>query len=194
MSTRESGSDTWPRFAAFPGDNLDLGNVPEEDDVDHGAEPPSWRAGAAAVGTGAGPPDTDTEPDEDHDGQAYAADTGAAGDNGAVGDVTENGAAGEHGETGTVGGLGENGAAPGFGNEYAAGGPLVRRRPGRIPGLRGRTCRGRSIRRRCAPRLLRRFAVPRVRRSGVNRVRRPAGGRPGLRERAAGQLRRRLLR
>jgi hypothetical protein len=91
--------------------------------VDHGAEPPSWRAGTAAVGTGAGPPDTDTEPDENHDGQAYAVDAGTAADNGsgenhAAADVAENGAAGEHGGTGAAG---ENGAAPGFGEEYAAG-------------------------------------------------------------------------
>jgi hypothetical protein len=66
MSTRDTGSETWSRFASFPGDNLDLGNAPEEDDVDHRTEPPSWLSGAAAVGTGAGPPDADT--DDDHDG------------------------------------------------------------------------------------------------------------------------------
>ena len=79
MSTRESGSDTWPRFAEFPGDNLDLGNAPEEVDVDHGSEPPSWRSGAAAVGTGADPPDLDQETAADHD-DVYPADAGAAGD------------------------------------------------------------------------------------------------------------------
>ena len=67
MSPRESGSDTWPRSAAFPGDNLDLGNVPEEADVNHEPEPPSWLSGAAAVGTGAGPPNADQEAEEDHD-------------------------------------------------------------------------------------------------------------------------------
>jgi hypothetical protein len=72
MSTRESGSETWPRYASFPGDNLDSGNAPEEDDVDHRTEPPSWLSGAAAVGTGADPPDADT--DGTHDGgQAFAA-------------------------------------------------------------------------------------------------------------------------
>ena len=63
MSTREGGSDTWPRFAAFPRDNLDLGNGTEEGDVNHEPEPPSWMSGAAAVGTGAGPPSEDQEAD-----------------------------------------------------------------------------------------------------------------------------------
>src|SRR5579884_4222119 len=72
MSARESGSDTWPRFASFPGDNLDLGNAPEEDDVDHRTEPPSWLSGAAAAGTGAGPPDADTD-DEPDGGQSHPA-------------------------------------------------------------------------------------------------------------------------
>jgi hypothetical protein len=76
MSTRESGSDTWPRFAAFPGDNLDLGNVSEEEDVDHRAEPPSWLSGSATVGTGADPPDLDQGTEEqDADGHAYAAES-----------------------------------------------------------------------------------------------------------------------
>jgi hypothetical protein len=72
MSTRESGSDTWPRFASFPGDNLDLGNAPEEDDVDHRTEPPSWLSGAAPVGTGADPPDADTDGNTDG-GQSHPA-------------------------------------------------------------------------------------------------------------------------
>src|SRR5579863_7849523 len=72
MSTRESGRDTWPRFASFPGDNLDPGKAPEEDDVDHRTEPPSWLSGAAAVGTGADPPDDDTDGDGDG-GQSYPA-------------------------------------------------------------------------------------------------------------------------
>ena len=75
MSRRESGSDTWPRSTAFVGDNLDLGNAPEEDDVEHGSESPSWPSGASAVGTGAGPPaDTDNEAERpDH---PYPADVG----------------------------------------------------------------------------------------------------------------------
>src|SRR5579859_6419583 len=72
MSTRESGRDTWPRFASFPGDNLDPGKAPEEDDVDHRTGPPSGLSGAAAVGTGADPPDDDTGGDGDG-GQSYPA-------------------------------------------------------------------------------------------------------------------------
>ena len=78
MSTRESGSDTWPRFAAFPRDNLDLGNGTEEGDVNHEPEPPSWMSGAAAVGTGAGPPSEDQEAVEDRNGQASRSDGGTA--------------------------------------------------------------------------------------------------------------------
>ena len=78
MSTRESGSDTWPRFAAFPGDNLDLGNGTEEGDVNHEPEPPSWMSGAAAVGTGAGPPSEDQETTEDRNGQVFHPDVGVA--------------------------------------------------------------------------------------------------------------------
>src|SRR5579875_3355960 len=70
MSTRESGSDTWPRFAVLPGDNLDPGNAPEEDDVDHRSESPAWSPGSSAVGTGADPPDqedgTGDQPNGDH--------------------------------------------------------------------------------------------------------------------------------
>ena len=73
MSPRESGSDTWPRFAAFPRDTLDLGDVPEEDNVDHRTEPPSWRSEAGPVAAGADPPDPGQEGEETHDnGQAYA--------------------------------------------------------------------------------------------------------------------------
>ncbi len=80
MSARETGSDTWPRFAAFPGDNLDLGNVPEESDVDHDTEPPSWLSGAAAVGTGADPPDAGQRAEAEHDGQASPVDADAVGE------------------------------------------------------------------------------------------------------------------
>src|SRR5215472_2321285 len=80
MSTRESGSDTWPRFTAFPRDNLDLGNVTEEGDVNHEPEPPSWMSGAAAVGTGAGPPSEDQEPAEDRNGRVSRSDVGTADD------------------------------------------------------------------------------------------------------------------
>ena len=80
MSARESGSDTWPRFAAFPRDNLDLGNVTEEGDVNHEPEPPSWMSGAAAVGTGAGPPSEDQEPAEDRNGRVSRSDVGTADD------------------------------------------------------------------------------------------------------------------
>src|SRR5487761_1665755 len=80
MSTRESGSDTWPRFAEFPQDNLDLGNAPEEDDVDHDSEPSSWRTGSAAVGTGAGPPDLDEETESDREDRPYPADVGKPAD------------------------------------------------------------------------------------------------------------------
>jgi Transmembrane domain of unknown function (DUF3566) len=76
MSTRESGSDTWPRFAAFPGDNLDLGNGTEEGDVNHEPEPPSWMSGAATVGTGVGPPSEDQDTPEDRNGQVYHPDVG----------------------------------------------------------------------------------------------------------------------
>jgi Transmembrane domain of unknown function (DUF3566) len=78
MSTRESGSDTWPRFATFPRDNLDLGNGTEEGDVNHEPEPPSWMSGAATVGTGAGPPSEGQETAEDRNGQVSRSDTGAA--------------------------------------------------------------------------------------------------------------------
>ena len=78
MSTRESGSDTWPRFAAFPGDNLDLGNGTEEGDVNHEPEPPSWMSGAATVGTGAGAPSEDQDTPEDRNGQVYHPDVGVA--------------------------------------------------------------------------------------------------------------------
>ena len=78
MSTRESGSDTWPRFAAFPGDNLDLGNGTEEGDVNHEPEPPSWMSRAAAVGTGAGPPVEDQQAAEDRNGQVSRSDADAA--------------------------------------------------------------------------------------------------------------------
>jgi hypothetical protein len=74
MSARESGSDTWPRFAPFPADNLDLASPPEEGDVDHRSDPPSWLPGAGAVSTGADPPDLDASDDEQHDGgPVYAA-------------------------------------------------------------------------------------------------------------------------
>src|SRR5215469_3476828 len=76
MSTRESGSDTWPRFTAFPRDNLDLGNVTEEGDVNHEPEPPSWMPGTAAVGTGAGPPSEDQEATENRNGQVSRSDAG----------------------------------------------------------------------------------------------------------------------
>jgi hypothetical protein len=77
MSTREGGSDTWPRFVAFPRDNLDLGNGTEEGDVNHEPDPPSWRSGTAAVGTGAGPPSEDQEAAEDRNGQVSRSDAGA---------------------------------------------------------------------------------------------------------------------
>src|SRR5215469_15477248 len=74
MSGRDTGSETWPPLAEFPGDNLELGHAPEEDDVDHRGEPPSWVPGTTAVGTGAGPPDHD-ENDEGkfEGGPVYAA-------------------------------------------------------------------------------------------------------------------------
>jgi hypothetical protein len=75
MSRRESGSDTWPRSTAFAGDNLDLANAAEEDDVDHGSESPSWLSGASAVGTGAGPP-ADQETEADREEHPYPADVG----------------------------------------------------------------------------------------------------------------------
>jgi Transmembrane domain of unknown function (DUF3566) len=79
MSRQESGSGTWPRFAAFSRDNLDVENAPEEGDVDHHEEQPSWRTGTAAVGTGAGPPDLDAESEDSRDdGQAYARENGLA--------------------------------------------------------------------------------------------------------------------
>ena len=74
MSGRDRASETWPPLAQFPGDNLELGNAPEEDDVDHHGEPPSWVPGTTAVGTGAGPPDYDETDDSQHDGgPVYAA-------------------------------------------------------------------------------------------------------------------------
>jgi Transmembrane domain of unknown function (DUF3566) len=85
MSTREGGSDTWPRFVAFPRDNLDLGNGTEEGDVNHEPEPPSWMSGAAAVGTGAGPPSEDQEAAEDRNGQVTYSDTGGADEDDAPG-------------------------------------------------------------------------------------------------------------
>jgi hypothetical protein len=72
MSARESGSETWPRFAAFSGDNLNPGDAPEEDHVDHRAEPPSWLSGTAAVGTGADPPDQETGNGEQHNGAEHS--------------------------------------------------------------------------------------------------------------------------
>lgn len=115
MSTRESGPDTWPRFAAFPGDNLDLGNAPEEDDVDHGSEPPSWRPGTAAVGTGADPPDLDQETDSDHDDHPYPADVGKVGDTTAApgfSDVPAPGFGDGHGSDPGFGAEPGSGAAP----------------------------------------------------------------------------------
>jgi hypothetical protein len=85
MSTREGGSDTWPRFVAFPRDNLDLGNGTEEGDVNHEPEPPSWMSGAAAVGTGAGPPSEDQEAAEDRNGQVTHSDMGGADEDDAPG-------------------------------------------------------------------------------------------------------------
>ena len=85
MSTREGGSDTWPRFVAFPRDNLDLGNGTEEGDVNHEPEPPSWMSGAAAVGTGAGPPTEDQEAAEDRNGQVTPSDVGGADEDDAPG-------------------------------------------------------------------------------------------------------------
>jgi Transmembrane domain of unknown function (DUF3566) len=78
MSARESGSDTWPRLTAFPGDNLDLGDGTEESDVNHEPEPPSWMSGAAAAGTGAGPPGEDQGAAGDGNGQVSRSDVGAA--------------------------------------------------------------------------------------------------------------------
>jgi hypothetical protein len=85
MSTREGGSDTWPRFTAFPRDNLDLGNGTEEGDVNHEPEPPPWMSGAAAVGTGAGPPSEDQEESEDRNGQVSRSDAGPADEDDAPG-------------------------------------------------------------------------------------------------------------
>lgn len=85
MSTRESGSDTWPRFGTFPRDNLDLGNVAEEGAVNHEPEPPSWMSGAAAVGTGAGPPSEDEESAENRNGQVSHSDVGTTDDDDAPG-------------------------------------------------------------------------------------------------------------
>jgi Transmembrane domain of unknown function (DUF3566) len=130
MSTRESGSNTWPRFTALPGDNLELGNAPEEDDVDHGPEPQTWRSGTAAVGTGAGPPDLDQETEADHDGHPYPADVVAVGDTTAApgfGDVPADGfeAAGPEPGFGDEPEFGEDAddaaGAPGFGDAAAAG-------------------------------------------------------------------------
>jgi hypothetical protein len=99
MSGRDRGSETWPPLAQFPGDNLELGNAPEEDDVDHHGEPPSWVPGTTAVGTGAGPPNYD-EPD---DGQLNGGHMYAAGpeDNDAPGFADIQGAGHEFGEDGT---------------------------------------------------------------------------------------------
>jgi Transmembrane domain of unknown function (DUF3566) len=119
MSTRESGSDTWPRFAAFPRDNLDLGNGTEEGDVNHEPEPPSWRSGTAAVGTGAGPPSEDQEAAEDRNGQASRSDVGAADEDDAprFSDNTESG----WGELPPdESGFGAAGDPPGFGQAPAS--------------------------------------------------------------------------
>src|SRR5487761_1118719 len=124
MSTRESGSDTWPRFAEFPQDNLDLGNAPEEDDVDHDSEPSSWRTGSAAVGTGAGPPDLDEETESDREDRPYPADVGKPADTTAApgfSDVPDAGF-GDAGGSGPA--FGEDhgfGEGPAFGEDHGFG-------------------------------------------------------------------------
>jgi Transmembrane domain of unknown function (DUF3566) len=72
VSAREGSSDTWPRYVPFPADNLDVAGAPEEDDVDHRGDAPSWLPGAGAV-TGADPPDLDASDDDQQAGPAYAA-------------------------------------------------------------------------------------------------------------------------
>src|SRR5579859_4125350 len=93
MSARESGSDTWPRLTGFPRDNLELGNMPEEDDVDQRAEPPSWLSGTGPAAAGTDPPDRGPEDEDINDrGQGYAAESdqppgfGDAGPGGTFGD------------------------------------------------------------------------------------------------------------
>ena len=120
MSTRESGSDTWPRFAAFPGDNLDLGNGTEEGDVNHEPEPPPWMSGAAAVGTGAGPPSEDQETAEDRNGQGFYPDAGVAGEDDAP-QFSEEPPDTEFGELpADEPGFGAPGGPPGFGQAPAS--------------------------------------------------------------------------
>ena len=118
MSARESGSDTWPRFAAFPGDNLDLGNVTEEGDVNHEPEPPSWMSGAAAVGTGADPPSEDQEAAEDRNGQVSRFDAGPANEDDAPG-FSDNPPFGEL--PADEPGFGAPGGSPGYGQAPAPG-------------------------------------------------------------------------
>jgi Transmembrane domain of unknown function (DUF3566) len=118
MSAREGSSDTWPRYVPFPADNLDGAGTPEEDDVDHRGDAPSWLPGAGAV-TGADPPDLDASDDEQHGGgPVYAAgpdDSDAPGfsDRPMGGASHENGAAqGAPPDFGDTGAPGFNGGQP----------------------------------------------------------------------------------
>jgi len=122
MSTREGGSDTWPRFVAFPRDNLDLGNGTEEGDVNHEPEPPSWMSGVAAVGTGAGPPSEDQEAAEDRNGQVTHSDMGGADEDDAPGfSDSPPGTGWGDLPAGDEPGFGAAGGPPGFGQAPAPG-------------------------------------------------------------------------
>jgi hypothetical protein len=73
MSARDRSSETGQRYVPFPADNLELASAPEEDDVDHRGDTPSWLPGTGGVGTGADPPDLDASGDEqDESGPVYA--------------------------------------------------------------------------------------------------------------------------
>jgi Transmembrane domain of unknown function (DUF3566) len=120
MSAREGSSDTWPRYVPFPADNLDVAGAPEEDDVDHRGEAPSWLPGAGAV-TGADPPDLDASDDEQHaGGPVYAAgpdDSDAPG----FSDLPMNGAGEAGAGTSHGNGDGSAGGAPDFGDAAGPG-------------------------------------------------------------------------